>query len=432
VNFWLNLPLDARYLVLALIGALLGSLVNLGTSALAFEPRPISPWMRRGTENRRRSWFDRIPIVGWLGLRRERDLFGGWTWLRAMLVEIAFAIGVPVLYWWEVVSARLWMPLPGPRVGFLPPGFVPESNLDLAVHAMFACHAMLATAMVTASLIDIREKIIPDGVTVPVTLIGLITAAIYPWSRLPAGLIRDQGNLVLDFLKVNSPMRQPWPHALGELPNLAGLAIGLGCYLLWIAALLPRPWRTWKGYCVALRLCGKHFWPALKSWDTIALIALGTLGIGWTWFRGGPEWIGLSSALIGMIVGGGMVWVVRVLGTAMLNKEAMGFGDVTLMAMIGTFLGWQPCLLIFFLAPMLALIFGILQLILSRNGEIYYGPFLCFAAGAIVVRWPDVWNWAWPMFDLGWLVPAAMSIALVAMIVLLSGIRWIREKAFGG
>jgi prepilin signal peptidase PulO-like enzyme (type II secretory pathway) len=131
-----------------------------------------------------------------------------------------------------------------------------------------------------------------------------------------------------------------------------------------------------------------------------------------------------------MIVGGGMVWIVRVLGKMMLGKEAMGFGDVTLMAMIGTFLGWQTCLLIFFLAPMLALVFGIVQLVLRRNGEIYYGPFLCLAAALIVIHWADVWDRAWPMFDLGWLVPAAMGVALMAMIVLLGLMRWVREKVF--
>ena len=39
----------------------------------------------------------------------------------------------------------------------------------------------------------------------------------------------------------------------------------------------------------------------------------------------------------------------RLIGTFALRREAMGFGDVTLMMMIGTFLGWQACLILFFL-----------------------------------------------------------------------------------
>ena len=42
------------------------------------------------------------------------------------------------------------------------------------------------------------------------------------------------------------------------------------------------------------------------------------------------------------------MWAVRIIGTLTLRQEAMGFGDVTLMAMIGAFTGWQSTLLIFF------------------------------------------------------------------------------------
>ena len=45
--------------------------------------------------------------------------------------------------------------------------------------------------------------------------------------------------------------------------------------------------------------------------------------------------------------------VVRVLGSQVLRREAMGFGDVTLMAMIGAFLGWQAAVLTFFLGAVL-------------------------------------------------------------------------------
>ena len=60
----------------------------------------------------------------------------------------------------------------------------------------------------------------------------------------------------------------------------------------------------------------------------------------------GPD---LLTALIGLVGSGGIVWAVRLIGTAALRREAMGFGDVTLMMMVGTFLGWQACLIAFFL-----------------------------------------------------------------------------------
>jgi len=54
-----------------------------------------------------------------------------------------------------------------------------------------------------------------------------------------------------------------------------------------------------------------------------------------------------------------MIWSVRIIGGWSLGREAMGFGDVTLLAMIGTFLGWQACLLVFFLAPFAGIVIGV-------------------------------------------------------------------------
>ncbi len=61
--------------------------------------------------------------------------------------------------------------------------------------------------------------------------------------------------------------------------------------------------------------------------------------------------MGLFTALLGLVGSGGIVWAVRLIGTAALRREAMGFGDVTLMMMVGTFLGWQACLIAFFISP---------------------------------------------------------------------------------
>ncbi len=55
---------------------------------------------------------------------------------------------------------------------------------------------------------------------------------------------------------------------------------------------------------------------------------------------------------LAMLAFGGVIWAVRVLGRWTLRMEAMGFGDVTLMAMIGTYMGWQASLVVFFLAPL--------------------------------------------------------------------------------
>ena len=59
------------------------------------------------------------------------------------------------------------------------------------------------------------------------------------------------------------------------------------------------------------------------------------------------------------------------LGSRMLGREAMGFGDVTLMAMIGAFLGWQAAVLTFFLGAFFGLAHAFWKLVRlsSRNGS---------------------------------------------------------------
>ena len=52
--------------------------------------------------------------------------------------------------------------------------------------------------------------------------------------------------------------------------------------------------------------------------------------------------------ILGLLVGAGVTQLVRVAGTQGVRREAMGFGDVTLMGMIGAFLGWQAAILTFF------------------------------------------------------------------------------------
>ena len=133
--------------------------------------------------------------------------------------------------------------------------------------------------------------------------------------------------------------------------------------------------------------------------------------------------VGVARALVGMAAGGGLIWLVRVIASAALHREAMGFGDVTLMAMIGAFLGWQPCVIIFFLAPLAGVVVGVLRLVFCRDKEIPYGPFLCLAAAFVVVYWSPVWTWAAPIFALGWLVPAAILCCLVLMGMMLGAWR---------
>lgn len=65
-----------------------------------------------------------------------------------------------------------------------------------------------------------------------------------------------------------------------------------------------------------------------------------------------PVAIGLQEAVIGAVVGSGVLWVVAVAGTWAFKKDAMGGGDIKMLAMIGAFLGWKGALLTIFLGAL--------------------------------------------------------------------------------
>ena len=89
---------------------------------------------------------------------------------------------------------------------------------------------------------------------------------------------------------------------------------------------------------------------------------------------------GLVSSLEGALAGGGSIYALGVLGYIIFKKEAMGFGDVKLMAMIGAFIGWKFAILTFFLAPFFGSVVGIWLKIKTGDSLIPYGPFLSLAS----------------------------------------------------
>ena len=132
-----------------------------------------------------------------------------------------------------------------------------------------------------------------------------------------------------------------------------------------------------------------------------------------------------------MAAGGAIVWGVRIIGTTMLKQEAMGFGDVTLLAMIGAFLGWQATPLVFFLAPLAGVVIAVSQWLLHRRHEIFFGPFLCLAALVVIVCWRALWGNAALAYHFGWLVPAGLAACLVMLGLMLRFWTWFRWAVLG-
>ncbi len=87
--------------------------------------------------------------------------------------------------------------------------------------------------------------------------------------------------------------------------------------------------------------------------------------------------------VLGMFVGGGIFLLITLLGGAIAGKEAMGFGDVKLMASLGLFFGWLNMILISVMSFLFAAVVSIVILIARRkkfSEYIPFGPFIVVAS----------------------------------------------------
>lgn len=79
--------------------------------------------------------------------------------------------------------------------------------------------------------------------------------------------------------------------------------------------------------------------------------------------------------LLGMVVGGGIFFVITLIGGLIAGKEAMGFGDVKLMGALGLFFGWQTIIIISLIAFLMGAVIGIILIILKKKTSDDYMPF---------------------------------------------------------
>ncbi len=74
-------------------------------------------------------------------------------------------------------------------------------------------------------------------------------------------------------------------------------------------------------------------------------------------------------ALIGIALGGGIIYGMDRITVVLLKKPGMGMGDVKLLAMLGGFLGWQGVLGILFAASIVGSIIGVALILLQRTSQ---------------------------------------------------------------
>jgi len=101
------------------------------------------------------------------------------------------------------------------------------------------------------------------------------------------------------------------------------------------------------------------------------------------------DWL---EALLGILIGGGILFAIAFGYELISKREGMGGGDIKLLAMIGGFLGWKSLLFVLMVSSFLGAIVGVSIMIIKKQDMKYavpFGPFL--SAGAVAYFfWGDV------------------------------------------
>jgi leader peptidase (prepilin peptidase)/N-methyltransferase len=365
------------------IGACVGSFLNVVIHRL---PRGVSivfPPSHCPACGRSIRWYDNIPLVSWWVLG------GRCRWCKApispryLVVEAATAAMFGGLYAWYY----LW----GQRRGLGP---------FLETWPTFFAHAALLSGLLACSVVDIEQWIVPLEVCWVVSGIGLVLAAAAPHPLLPVisqttgamalaaavglaiamvlrrcGWIRPSFQDAADSVEVRRDQAAPGDSAK---PRITAVAITKAhgvdprkeilheVVYLAPAAILAAGAYVLLTYCPA----------AVRAWRAVANPYGGAFAMHVNAFL---------SALLGMLVGGLWVWGARIVGTLAFGKEAMGMGDVDLLASVGAVTGWIVPSLAFFVAPFFGLAWALVLLVRRRQRELPYGPWLAVATLVVLL-----------------------------------------------
>lgn len=100
----------------------------------------------------------------------------------------------------------------------------------------------------------------------------------------------------------------------------------------------------------------------------------------------------LDAAIIGAYVGGGVIYVMGMLGDYLFRKDSMGGGDIKLMGLVGAFMGWGYAVIAFFVAPFFGALYGVVEKIRTKDSAIAYGPFLVIGALITLFYGRHIWQ----------------------------------------
>jgi leader peptidase (prepilin peptidase)/N-methyltransferase len=106
-----------------------------------------------------------------------------------------------------------------------------------------------------------------------------------------------------------------------------------------------------------------------------------------------PGWL---ASLLGVLVGGGVLYAMAEIYYRVRREEGLGMGDVKMLAMIGAFIGWKLTLVALMMASLSGSAIGLILIATGRGGMKYalpFGTFLALGAAAAATVGPAMLDW---------------------------------------
>ena len=421
-DFQLGFIAFAQVLWVFMVGACLGSLVNVLVYRIPRGLNFITPTSRCPSCQTKLTWRENVPIVGWLFLRGKCRFCRSPISPEYPIVETIVATLFAATYLTCYASGAGFMGKPflalQPAWGMA--GIVYTWPTLLILFVLFAC-------IVAMTIIDARTFTIPAVLTNVPLVFGAAThilhAAFVQWKW--NGLPKDRDDWIWT---IATPGPHGWPWIGAALGAAAGLGIAL---VLMKLAIFKRPaeaqmrWEEaeYAKLAAQARAEGKDpeadqgenpawmnmQYPHIRTDALRELLFLSPVVVGGllgsvaaarfagpaifdqltgevTYTKPAPLVLCvLAGVILGYLVGGGVVWAIRIFGNLAFNKDSMGLGDVHMMAAVGACLGWTNPALALFAAAYLGLLWWVVMRVWKGRASKHlpFGPFL--ACGSILL-----------------------------------------------
>lgn len=433
------------------VGCCVGSLINVLVYRMPLGLGVVTPPSACPKCGTKLTWRENIPVLGWIMLGGRCRFCKSPVSSEYPIVEIA--VGAIFGLLWVMCymlppDAKLW----GLEVARLTPEWA--RNTWQLTWPIFVVIVGMVSCLLAMTIIDARTFTIPLQLTWAATVIGLVghVGGVFYLNAIghrSLSSVANGGPIGAQFFwSIATPFPSMeifggwWWWIGASIGGVVGIGIGLlllkfgfirrsfADYDAWEKLELERqaaataagdktavplredgtpedPTQLWTAYPHARREMVKEM--AFLAPCAILIVLGGWLGIqyggGISAITGGdsasvtisgkspPLWlIVLSGVCLGYLVGGGIVWLIRIGGTLAFGKEAMGLGDVHLMAAVGACLGWVDATVAFFLSAFIAMGWTILTAIGGSKVRktMPYGPWLALASVLVFVFKPVV------------------------------------------